>query len=83
MVSNLVNPFGSPHGSETGISKGYQQDADRETGLNVVIVAHPKGFEPLASAFGVQGVRSLTDIPERSNSYKLGLLAPPLFTSVR
>ena len=54
MVSNLVNPFGSPHGSETGISKGYQQDADRETGLNVVIVAHPKGFEPLASAFGGQ-----------------------------
>ena len=43
---NLVNPFGSPHGRETEISKGYQRDADRETGLNVVIVAEEVGFEP-------------------------------------
>ena len=40
---NLVNPFGSPQGGETGISKGYQRDADRETGLNVVIVAEEVG----------------------------------------
>ena len=45
---NLVNPFGSPHERETGISKGYQRDADRETGLNVVIVAERMGLAPNA-----------------------------------
>ena len=40
---NLVNPFGSPHERETGISKGYQRDTDREAGLNVVYMAETKG----------------------------------------
>lgn len=44
MVSNLVNPFGGPHGGEIGISKFYQRDADRETGLDVVWVAEEVGL---------------------------------------
>ena len=44
MVSNLVNPFGSPHGGETGITKGYQGDDDRETRLDVVILAEEVGL---------------------------------------
>ena len=43
MVSNPVNPFGGPHGGEIGISKFYQRDADRETGLDVVWLAEGTG----------------------------------------
>jgi hypothetical protein len=45
LVSNLVNPFGGPHGGEIRISNFYQRDADRETGLDVVWVAEEVGFD--------------------------------------
>jgi hypothetical protein len=46
LVSNLVNPFGGPHGGEIRISNFYQRDADRETGLDVVWVAERMGLAP-------------------------------------